>query len=58
VPLKKRFQQTPDLFGVFLDVAESGEQAGAQIGGFLKEAVVGGFPASVMPKPFLGVEFG
>jgi hypothetical protein len=28
--------QTTDFFGVFLDIAESREQAGAQIGGFFK----------------------
>ena len=40
-----------------LDVFERVEQARAKLGGILEEAVVGSFPARVMPDPFLSVEF-
>ena len=55
---KKRREQALDFFGVFLHRVKSAKQTTAKIGGLFKEPVMGGLPTSVMPEPFLSVEFG
>ena len=43
---------------MFLNVAEGAEERLAEVFGLLKEAIMGGVFARVIPNPFSGVEFG
>ena len=55
--LKKGREQSLDFFRMSLDFIESAEEALTELAGCFEEPVVGGFPASVMPEPFLGIKF-